>query len=93
MANYKNIIFSGTLVDLNIFRLRLIRAFFDAWFTQNKFLTELNLAISGVYFGLLHFFNILKWSVFAHNPNLIFPMDVIYNGENRLSMSFFIFEK
>ena len=50
MAVYNQFIFSGTLVHSNIFRLGLVRAFSDAWFTQNEFLTELNLAISGVHF-------------------------------------------
>ena len=50
MAEYNQFIFSATLVRSNIFRLRLRRAFFDAWFAQNKFLTELNLAISAVHF-------------------------------------------
>ena len=94
MTEYNRFIFSGTLVHPNIFRLRVIRAFFDAWFTQNKFLTELILAISGVhFFRLLQFFNILNSSDFAHIPNLSFPMDVVYNGENSLLISFFIFEK
>ena len=43
MTEYNQFIFSGTLVHSNIFRLRLIRAISDAWFTQNNFLTELNL--------------------------------------------------
>ena len=93
MTEYNQFIFSGTLVHSNIFRLRLIRAIFDAWFTQNKFLTELNLAISECTFRLLQFFNILNSSDFAHIPNLSFPMKLVYNGENRLSISFFIFEK
>ena len=44
-------------------------------------------------FRLLQFFNILNSSDFAHIPNLSFSIDVLYNGENRLSISFFIFEK
>ena len=44
-------------------------------------------------FRLLQSFNILNSSDFAHIPNLSFPIDLIYNGENRLSISFFIFEK
>ena len=39
-------------------------------------------------FRLLQFFNILNSSDFAHLPNLSFPMDVVYNSENRLSISF-----
>ena len=93
MTEYNQFIFSGTLVHPNIFRLRLIRAISDAWFTQNKFLTELNLAISGVHFSVTKFFIILNSSDFAHIPNLSFLIDVVYNGENRLSISFFIFEK
>ena len=93
MTDYNQFIFSGTLVHSNIFRLRLIRAFCDAWFAQNEFLTEVKLAISGVQFRLLHFFNIFNSSDFAHIPHLSFPIDIVYNGENRLSISFFIFEK
>ena len=93
MAGYNQFIFSGTLVHSNIFRLRLKWAFSDAWFAQNKFLTELNLAISEVHFSVTTIFNTLNSSDFAHIPNLSFPMDVVYNGENRLSISFFILEK
>ena len=45
------------------------------------------------FFRLQQFFNILISSDFAHIQNLSFSMDVVYNGENRLSMSFFMFEK
>ena len=44
-------------------------------------------------FRLQQFFKILISSNFAHIPNLNFPMDVVYKGENHLSISFFIFEK
>ena len=44
-------------------------------------------------FRLQQFSNILISSDFAHIQNLSFPLDVIYNGENRLSISFFMFEK
>ena len=93
MAEYNRFIFSGTLIHSNIFRLRLIRAIFDTWFTQNKFLTELNLAISGVHFSFTTVFQYLKFVRFCSYSNLSFPIDVIYNGENGLSISFFIFEK
>ena len=61
MAEYNQFIFSGTLVHSNIFRLRLKRSFSDAWFAQNKFLTELNLAISGVHFSVTTIFHYLKF--------------------------------
>ena len=80
-------------MQLNIFRLGLLRVFFDAWFAQNKFLNEPNLELSAVHFRLLQFFNILNSSDFAHIPNLSFLMDVLYSGENCLTISFFIFEK
>ena len=35
----------------------------------------------------------LNSSDFAHIPNLSFPMDVVYNGANRLLISFFVSEK
>ena len=43
-------------------------------------------------FRLLQFFNILNSPDFAPIPNLSFPMDVVYNGENGFLISFFIFE-
>ena len=52
MAEYNRFIFSGTLAHPNIFRLRLIQDFSDAWSAQNKFVTGLNLAICGVHFRL-----------------------------------------
>ena len=47
----------------------------------------------GYTFRLQQFFNILISSDFAHILNLSFPVDVVYNGENSLSISFFIFQK
>ena len=52
--------FSGTLVHLNIFRLKLFRAFFDAWFAQNEVLTELNSPISGLHFSFATLFQYLS---------------------------------
>ena len=60
MTEYNQFIFSRTLFHAIIFRLRLKRAFFDAWFAQNKFLTELNLAISGVHFSVTTIFQYLE---------------------------------
>ena len=65
MTEYNRFIFSGTLFHSNIFRLRLIRAFSDAWFAQNKFLTEVNLAISGVHFLFTTIFQYLKFVRFC----------------------------
>ena len=59
MDKYNLFIFSGTIVHPNIFRLRLIRAFSDKWFAQNKFLTELNSPISGVHFSFATIFQYL----------------------------------
>ena len=70
MAEYNRFIFSGTLVHSNIFRLRLIRAFSDARFTQNKFLTELNLVISGVHFSVTTIFQYLEFVRFCSYSNL-----------------------
>ena len=72
MAEYNQFIFSGTLVHSNIFRLRLIRAFFDAWFALNKFLTELYLAISGVHFSVITIFHYLKFVRFCSYSKLKF---------------------
>ena len=77
MTGYIRFNFTETLVHSNIFRLRLLRAFYDAWFAQNKLLTELNSPISAVYFRLQQFFNILISSDFAHILTLSFPMDVV----------------
>ena len=70
MADYNKSISSGTLVHLNIVRLRLIRAFFDAWFTQNKFLTELNLAIPAVHFSFTTIFQNLTFVRFRSYSKL-----------------------
>ena len=70
MTEYNRFIFSGTLVHSNIFRLRLIRAISDAWFTQNNFLTELNLAISGVHFSVTTIFQYLKFVRFCSYSKL-----------------------
>ena len=70
MTEYNQFIFSGTLVHPNIFRLRLIRAISDAWFTQNKFLTELNLAIPGVHFSVTTIFQYLKFVRFCSYSKL-----------------------
>ena len=70
MTEYNQFIFSGTLVHSNIFRLRLIRAFSNAWFAQNKFLTEVNLAISGVHFLFTTIFQYLKFVRFCSYSKL-----------------------
>ena len=61
MTEYNRFIFSGKLVHPNMFRLRLIRPFSDAWFAQNKFLTELNSAISRVHFLFATIFQYLNF--------------------------------
>ena len=70
MAEYNQFIFSGTLVHSNIFRLRLLRAFFDAWFAQKKFLTEVNLTISAVHFSFATIFQYLNFVRFRSNSKL-----------------------
>ena len=70
MAVYNQFIFSGTLVRLYIFRLRLIRAISDAWFAQNKFLTEVSLAISGVHSLFTTIFQYLKFLRFCSYSKL-----------------------
>ena len=72
MAEDNHLIFSGALVNSNIFRLRLTRAFSDAWFAQNKFLTEVNLAISGVHFSFATSFQYLKFVRFCFYSKLKF---------------------
>ena len=65
MTEYNRFIFLGTLVHSIIFRLRLVRDCSDAWFAQNKFLTELNFAISGVHFSFATIFQYLKFVQFS----------------------------
>ena len=72
MTEYNIFTFSGTLVHSIIFRLRLIQAFFDACFAQNKFLTELNLAISAVHFSFATIFQYLNFVRFRSYPKLKF---------------------
>ena len=62
--------FSGTLVHSNIFRLWLIRAFCDAWFAQNNFLTEVILAISAVHFSFATIFQYFKFVRFCSYSKL-----------------------
>ena len=83
MTKHYQFIFSGRLVHPNIFRLRLFGVFSERWFTPKNFLTELTSPISGVHFSFATIFQYLN---FAHNPNLSFPMGVVYNSENRLSI-------
>ena len=82
-----------TLIHSNIFRLRLFRAFFDAWFAQNKVLIELNSPISAVHLSFATIFNTLISFDFAHIPDLNFPMNVVYNGEKRFALFKVVFEK
>ena len=93
MTEYNQLIFSGTLAFSNIFRLKLILALTDAWFTQNKFLTELNSPVSGVHFSFATVFQNFNFVQFRLYSKAKFPMDLVYNGENRLLLSFFMFEK
>ena len=72
MTEYIRFIFSGTLVPSNIFRLSLIRAISGAWFIQNEFLTEVNLAISGVHFLFATIFQYLKFVRFCSYSKLKF---------------------
>ena len=68
LTENNQIIFSGKLVNSYIFRLRLIRAFFDVPFAQNKFLTEVTLAISGVQFSfdtLFQYLNFVRFSSYS----------------------------
>ena len=60
--------FSGTLVHPNIFRLGLFQAFFDAWFAQKKFLTELKSPISAVHFSfatIFQYFNFVRFCSYS----------------------------
>ena len=70
MTQYIRFIFSGTLVHLNIFRSRLLWAFFDTWFAQKKVLTELSLPISGVHFSFATIFQYLNFVRFRSYSKL-----------------------
>ena len=70
MNEYIQFFFSGTLVYPTIFRLRLFPAFSDAWFAQNKFLTELNSPISGVHFSFATIFQYLDFVPFGSYTKL-----------------------
>ena len=70
MAEYNQFILSVTFLYSNSFRLRLIRAFFEAWFAQNKFLTELSSPISGVHFPFTSIFQYLKFVRFRSYSKL-----------------------
>ena len=61
MTEYNPFIFSGTIVHPNIFRLGLFRAFSDARFAQNNFLTELNSPILAVHFSFATIFQYLNF--------------------------------
>ena len=73
MTDYYRFNLSGTLVRSNFFRLRLVRDCSDAWFAENKFLTELNLAISGVHFSFATIFQYLKFVRFCSYYKLKLP--------------------
>ena len=60
MTEYNQFILSGTLVHPNIFRW-LFGAFSDAWFAQNKFLTEHNSPISAVHSSFPTIFQYLNF--------------------------------
>ena len=93
MSEYYQFIFPGKLFHPNSFRFRLIRAFFYVWFFENKFQLNSVHQFLQCTFRLQQSFTILSSSNFALIPNLSFLADLVYNGENRLSISFFIFEK
>ena len=61
MRDYNPLMFSGTSVQLKDFRLGLFRAFSDACFTQNNFLTELNSPISALDFLFATIFHNLSF--------------------------------
>ena len=68
MTEKNQCILSGTLVHPNIFRLRLIRAFSNAWFAQNKFSTKLNLANSAVHLSfatIVQYLNFVRFHSFS----------------------------
>ena len=71
MTEYNQFTISRTLVHPNIFRLRLFRAFFDACFAHNKFLTELISPIS-VHFSFATIFHYLNFVQFRSYSKLKF---------------------
>ena len=73
MTDYNHFIFSGTLVFPNIFLLRLLWVFCDAWFAQNIFLTELNSPFFAVHFSFAAIFQIFHFVRFRSYSKLKFP--------------------
>ena len=72
MTKYNQFVFQGRKVHSNIFCLRLIRAFFDKWFAQNKILTELSSAIPGVHFSFATIFQYPSFVRFCSYFKLMF---------------------
>ena len=70
MTEYNRVIFSGTIINANIFRLGLLQAYFHTWFTQDKFLTELNSPISAVHFSFATIFQYLNFVRFCSHSEL-----------------------
>ena len=75
MTEYNRFIFSGTLVQLNIFQLRLIRASADAWFAQTKSLNELSSPFPAVYFSFATIFQYLSFVRFRSYSKLRFFLE------------------
>ena len=91
-SEYRQIIFSEALVHFNIFCWRLFQAFSVGWFAPKYFSTKVNSPVSALHFLFATIFHCL-FHTFVHIPNWNFPINVVYSGENRLSISFFIVEE
>ena len=65
MTIYIRFTFPRTLVYPNNFRLGLFGAFFEAWFSQNNFLTELKSPTSAVHFSFGTLFQYLNFVRFC----------------------------
>ena len=80
MTEYKQVIFSGTLVHPTCFRLRLFSAFSGAWFAKNNFLTELNSPNSAKQFSFATFFQDFNFVRCRSNSRLKFSYGCSLQG-------------
>ena len=93
MTGYIRFNFPETKVHSNIFRLRLFRAFYEAWFAQNKLPTELNSPISAVYFSLATIFQYLNFVRFRSYSDLKLSYGCSLQWSKPFVEIFFISEK
>ena len=92
MRKYLLFIFLETLVFPNIFPLQQFQAFCVARFAQSNFFNWTHLDDFFTALFVCSIFHIFIFVQFCSYSKLKLFLAVVYNGENRLSLSFFIFE-